>query len=360
MKSGGAKQYVRYAGAVVAYLIGSGFASGQEVMQFFTAYGPMYGLIGGCITLVIMVLLTGMVMKDACALKLDDANDIFTFYCGKYLGEILKWLMPVFLYSIYVIMLAGAGSMLEEYYGIPNIYGRFIMLALSLGTVLLGLNKLTSIIGFIGPLIIIMTVAIGSLCIFKNTDGLSHSGEAVAQLSMVKASPYWWLSGINYGSFCGLTLVPFLVGIGRQAEKEKTVVGGSVLGSLAFSFAAMLLSGGMLAYIENVYDKAVPTVYLADMLHNGAGTVFSLIMFAGIFTTAVPMLWTTANKLVQDEKSLKYKVVTTVLAGTAFFGGALPFGTLVNIVYPYMGYVGMLVFAFVLFKYFSKERNAKE
>ena len=30
---------VKFAGAVIATLIGSGFASGQEAMQFFAAYG---------------------------------------------------------------------------------------------------------------------------------------------------------------------------------------------------------------------------------------------------------------------------------------------------------------------------------
>ena len=38
-----------FAGAIVAYLIGSGFASGQEAMQFFTAYGP-----AGCFGAVII------------------------------------------------------------------------------------------------------------------------------------------------------------------------------------------------------------------------------------------------------------------------------------------------------------------
>ena len=28
-----------YAGAIVAFLIGSGFATGQEILQYFTSYG---------------------------------------------------------------------------------------------------------------------------------------------------------------------------------------------------------------------------------------------------------------------------------------------------------------------------------
>ena len=39
------------AGAVVACLIGAGFASGQEVLQFFTVYGPVRGLCGAALAL---------------------------------------------------------------------------------------------------------------------------------------------------------------------------------------------------------------------------------------------------------------------------------------------------------------------
>ena len=36
-----------YGGALVAALIGSGFASGQEIMQFFAVYGTA-GILAGC------------------------------------------------------------------------------------------------------------------------------------------------------------------------------------------------------------------------------------------------------------------------------------------------------------------------
>ena len=37
---------LKYGGGIVAFLIGSGFASGQEVMQFFTAYGNLKTAVG--------------------------------------------------------------------------------------------------------------------------------------------------------------------------------------------------------------------------------------------------------------------------------------------------------------------------
>jgi len=47
-----------------------------------------------------------------------------------------------------------------------------------------------------------------------------------------------------------------------------------------------------------------------------------------------------------------------VLAAVAFVGGRLPFGTLINIIYPYMGYFGILVFAGVLRRHLPGRRPA--
>jgi hypothetical protein len=37
------KDIVAFGGAIMAFVIGAGFASGQEVMQFFTHYGAASG-----------------------------------------------------------------------------------------------------------------------------------------------------------------------------------------------------------------------------------------------------------------------------------------------------------------------------
>ena len=41
---------VKLAGAYIAFTIGSGFATGQEVLQFFTSYGPA-GYIGALVSM---------------------------------------------------------------------------------------------------------------------------------------------------------------------------------------------------------------------------------------------------------------------------------------------------------------------
>ena len=69
-------------------------------------------------------------------------------------------------------MLSGASSLLNEYYGLPQWAGRTLMLLLSLGTVLLGLEKLTDIIGRIGPVIIFMALLVSVGCLIQNPQGI--------------------------------------------------------------------------------------------------------------------------------------------------------------------------------------------
>ncbi len=344
------KRILKCAGATVAYLIGSGFASGQEVMQFFTAYGPVRSGLGGLLTLAILVIAAAWVLRDARRLQMQDVNEIFRYYCGRYLGTFFEWLTPLFLFGIYVIMLAGASSLLSEYFGLAPIVGRVLMLALSLSTVLLGLEKLTKILGAIGPFIIAFIILLGVVCVGKQPQNILLSASLAPTLSMTKATPYWWLSGITYATFCFFTLVPFLAGIGPQLQNDKECRSAALFGAGSFVLTAVVLSYGILSQLNVLYNKSVPTVYMADSLLPGLGAFFSLILLAGIYTTAVPMLWTSCNKLVKEDKSRKFRLVACLLGVIAFFGGRLPFSTLINLIYPFMGYFGIVVFCCVAYR----------
>ncbi|MEG2939940.1 MAG: hypothetical protein RR829_06895, partial [Oscillospiraceae bacterium] len=48
-----------YAGAFMAFLIGSGFATGQEVLQYFASYGLGGGLLVALICVVLFIFVGG-------------------------------------------------------------------------------------------------------------------------------------------------------------------------------------------------------------------------------------------------------------------------------------------------------------
>ena len=218
------RDIVKFSGAMVAFLIGSGFASGQEVMQFFSSYGVIRSGLGGLLSLATFIWFTTTVLVDGRALKLESTNSIFKHYCGDIIGTFFEWLAPLFLFGVFVVMLSGAGAISKEYLGISEELGRLVMAVLSLATVLLGLEKLVDVVGRIGPLIIILVCGVGFASIFTGSN-LGEADTIMGTVTMIKAAPNWWLSGITYASFCAVTILPFLAD-GTKAKQIQIAVSG--------------------------------------------------------------------------------------------------------------------------------------
>ena len=339
-----------FAGAIVAYLIGSGFASGQEAMQFFTSFGVKGAFGAAMLTIIIYLWFAPTIMADGQELQLESPNKIFKHYCGKYLGAFYEIYTPIFLYLVLMVMISGAGATLTEYYGLNPQAGRIIMAVLVLTTVLLGMTKLLQIVSKLGPIIIAFALTIGIANIIMNPQGIAHADEIMQIIKVTRAAPRWYISGIIFPSMGCLMLAPFLAKISTKANSRKEAKTGGILGGLTFSLAVSIMCFGIMASIGELYDKQIPALFIAKKMVPSIGVIFSLILFAGIYTTAVPMLWLSCNALVPDEKTRKFKILAFILTGIAFIGGQFPFAKLVNILYPITGYLGILLMFCILIK----------
>lgn len=357
------KDVFAFGGAIMAFVIGAGFASGQEVMQFFTHLGLWGSLGAGCVAMILFAWFGAVLLEDGRTLQLKDANMIFAHYCGKPIGMFFEWFVPVLLFLVVSIMLSGAGATVSEHYGIdPNI-GRIGMGLATVITVLLGLRKLVNIIGNIGPVIIAFTMIMGIISIAQNPAGIATADQVLKTIDVPGASDNWFFSGILYGAFSLVGLMPFIAGMGKQTKSKTDAILGGIFGGVMFVAGGMVLSTGILANIGSVYDKQIPSLAVAANIFPVMASMFAVVLLLGIYTTAVPMLWTAVNRISTDEKTVKYKVSTVVMIIISFFGAQLQFGTMVGFVYPATGYMGLLLIAGMIYtKYFKKstvEKNEK-
>jgi uncharacterized membrane protein YkvI len=331
-----------FTGAIIAYLIGSGFASGQEAMQFIAAFGIKGALGAILLTLIIYLWFSSSIMRDGYKLQLDSSMKIFPHYCGKYLGLLFEIYTPIFLFLVLVVMISGAGAVLTQYYGLNPQVGRIIMAVLTLITVLLGLKNLVKIVSKLGPAIIIFGIAVGLANIIMNPTGILHADEVMRTIEVTKAAPTWYISGIIFPSMGCIMITPFLAEIGGTANGEKEAFFGGLFGGIAFALAVAIMAYGIMATIGDLYMQEIPALFIARQMFSGVGIIFSLILFAGIYTTAVPMLWLSSNVLETNEKTKKFKTTAIVLTIVAFVGSQFPFSRLVNVLYPITGYLGII------------------
>ena len=99
------------------------------------------------------------------------------------------------------MMISGAGSTFEEYYGVNGNIGRAIMIIASLGTVLLGLEKLVKIVGYIAPVLLVVTMFIGILSIVNNPEGIAQADQNLKTVQVNTNFNNWALSGLMYGAY---------------------------------------------------------------------------------------------------------------------------------------------------------------
>lgn len=348
-----------FVGAIVAYLIGSGFATGQESMQYFSAFGPWGALGALAITLALYCYFAAVALRDGRNLRLKSTDKIFEYYCGKVIGKFFGVFAPAFFFCMYAVMLSGAGASLEEHFGWSPQVGIFLMAGLTLATVLLGLDGLVAVVSKIGPLIVAVALVVGIIGIAMNPEGVATSGETIADLEVLRAAPNWAVSGFIFPALGILMLVPFLAGIGRKARSDREAIVSGISGAVAFTAAVAIVAFGLLAHIADVYDKQIPMLWIASQVFSGAGLVFSIVIFLGIYTTAVPLLWVAINRVTPNEKSTLARVLAVIGTVVGILLAQVPFANLVNFLYPIAGYLTLILMAGIVVRQIRNARARK-
>lgn len=147
-----------------------------------------------------------------------------------------------------------------------------------------------------------------------------------------------------------LWLAAFLGQMGSGANSAKEGKLGAIGGAAGFSVATLLMSFGILLAADQVKGSQIPTLILAGEIHPILAIVFSIIIFLGIYTTAVPLLWSVVARFAK-EKTPKFRMLTLVLGIVGgLIGTILDFDVLVNYIYVLNGYVGLLLLAIMIIR----------
>ena len=330
---------IKLGGAFVATCIGSGFATGSECLSFFVTYG-LGGAAGAlAISFLIYFLFAKELFDKGQDLEPEQCTSLFTYYFGKIAGSLLDWFCAILVGGCYLIMLSGAGTTINQYFGIPVVAGSGLMALAAIITVWFGLRKLTNIIGVIGPFMAIFTIVIAGNAMLKAD--FSNTAANLEALNLSKAAPSWGVAGILYPCFCMLTLTPICPAQGASAPNKKTTTAAALIGVFLFHLALALVVYAILGNLDSVGGAMVPNLVLSGMMGPVVQGVFVVVIILAIYSTACPMMWGFCGKITSDERSTTYKICILALTIVGMVCSYLfPLNTLINFIYSISGYVG--------------------
>ena len=135
------KRVISIAMAFVGLAVGAGFASGQEVMQFFVHFGTA-GIWGAVFVAIFMAIGGMVILQLGSYYQANEHTAVLDEVAHPVLAKVLDWSVMLTIFSIGFVMFAGGGANLNQAFGIENIWGSLILLVLVLMVVALVANIL--------------------------------------------------------------------------------------------------------------------------------------------------------------------------------------------------------------------------
>lgn len=336
---GNFKDVIRIAGAFVGVIVGAGFASGQEIMQFFTSFG-MIGMVGVVISIALFMFLAMALASLGQQYTSSSHKRIVYAICGKYLGVFVDALISFFMFALVVVMIAGGGALVDQLFGIPKLWGSIAITVLTIGIVCLDVRHVINFIGAATPLLAVMVFIVAVVAISGSEIDVATL-EASAK-TLPRGADNWLVASLLYVSFNIIAGAPFLIIMGGQMADRKTAIWGGILGGLLLGVLMLLIAGSMFSRADIVGEVAMPMLLLATQMSPTVGIVMGIAIFPMILNTAVGALYSLSARVLEPGTT-QFRLGTVAVGLVAFAGSLAGFVHLVGTVYPFFGYLGFVL-----------------
>ncbi|WP_198949271.1 hypothetical protein [Corynebacterium sp. NML 120412] len=335
------KNAIGIAFAFIGVLVGAGFASGQETMQYFIAFGTQ-GIWGAALSSALMLIAGVSILQLGSYFQANEHMEVL----GSVSSKVMSWILDIAtittLFSIGFVMYAGAGANLNQQFGWPVWIGATLMLALVLVIGMMDVDKVTAAVGAVTPLLLVFVI-FGCIWTLYTSD-LDWSNLNAQAQEVSTTLPNWWISSLNYTGLNAICVASMALVIGGNYLDTRAAGLGGFLGGMGYLVMLLLLSCGLLAAVGSIAGDAMPMLTLITNIHPVLGFIMSLVIFGMIFATALGMFFALGKRLARGrQERFRPIFITTCLIGFAL--SFVGFKTLVSVVYPILGYLGILLVA---------------
>lgn len=323
---------------IIGALIGAGFASGQEIYSFFYIYGKI-GIIGVIITCILMGMLIYKILKIIYKNKIESYNEfLYIFIKNTKVTKMVDIILNILLLVTFYIMIAGFGAYFEQEIGINKIIGCIILNILCFVVFMTNVKGVLKVSEYIVPILIIFVVIIGGL----NLITINITEEILT----IKTG--WLLSSVTYCSYNIILLIPVLISLKNQIQNEKSIKSISVISVIIMIILSVMIYMLLFKSDVNISTLEMPVVYIIRKFYPSFRYIYAFIILSSIFTTAISIGTGLLQNISKNKKS--YTQFVLFMCITSLIISNFGFSKLVNMVYPFFGYIGIIQIILILKK----------
>lgn len=317
----------------IGTIVGAGFATGQEILQFFTKYGS-FAMLTIWISTFLFIWLGTKILLLAHDLNAHSYADLNRYLFGEKVGNWISNMMLVLLFGITSVMLAGAGSLFQEYFHLPYQFGLWVTIMTTYFVIIRGIEAILTVNTIVVPSILIFTVVLVLTTV--------HSPYSSNWLLLDSNPTNWrmWLSPFLYTGFNLLLAQAVLVPIGSNIADRTVVYWGGIWGGIGIG--AMLMAGHftLSSRMPEISLYEIPMGMLITPLGFIVQWLFLLVIYGEIFTTYIANIYGLSLQL---EQRLPYgfKKLFICLLLFTYAVSQIGFSKLLTTLYPLFGFISL-------------------
>lgn len=333
------KRYVLPGFVFEAAVIGGGYATGRELVEFFLPAGPLGGLLGMVVSMLVWSAVLAVSFELARRARAYDYRSFLKLLLGRawFLFEIAYLLLIVL---ILAVMGAAAGEIVHSLFGVPRLVGSLLMIA-AVAVILFyssaAIEKFLSLtVGYLYLVYIVFVI----WCVF------SFGGRIEAALAAEPIGDRWFMAGVTYAGYNVATIPAVLFSIRHLTRRREAVTAGLLAGPLGM-LPGLAFYLAMIGYHREIGEVALPSAFLLAKLHAPwFEWAFQAAVLLTLVDTGVPILHA-VNERVAKAYEERQRVMPRALRP------ALALGIMVLSVYAAaaVGLIGLIAKGYGLLTY---------
>lgn len=312
---------------------------GQEIYTFFNIYG-----INGLLGLVLSMSFIGIIIYKTFKIVLENNIETYQDFIMHIMPNKLKNnnvlvftinnIINIFLFISFNIMVAGFATYFLQELNILKWYGAIIIAIMAFITFSKNIDGVVKMNTYLIPMLIVLIIFLG----IEKTNNLA--------IIETQETLYWILSSILYASYNSITLMPILISLKKYIKntKESKLVSSITLIIMIILSATIFLL--MNSFVKEIANIEIPIIYIANTLGKGFKYIYGIIVLIAIFTTAISAGYSFLSNISKSKR--KYTVISILICVCSVFIAQLSFSSLINLLYPIFGYLGIIQIIFLL------------
>jgi uncharacterized membrane protein YkvI len=335
---------------IQAVLVGGGYATGRELVEFFISKGPATGLAG--------LALTALWISGGTVVSFELARQYHAFdyrsFCRIFLGRF--WvLFEIGYYALLLLVLsvlsAAAGKLLAQMVGLPELINSILFMSVVAFVVFFGNNLIEKVISAWSIIFYATYGSMFALVVWKFSPQL-HAA--------LHAEPLNWMEAVRDSlSYTGynVVIVPILIFVARNFEsRTEAFIAGALAGPLILlpGLASIL---ALSAFYPGILTEPLPISVVLARLANSTLTICVQVVILGAFVkTGVGLLHGLNERFARAAADrgrampsyLRPTLALGIMVIAVFVASSVGIINLIGQGYRYSSYFFLLIFYFPL------------